>query len=488
MPAPIVYLGPSLPRHEAEVLLPGGDFRPPIRRGDLYRARKEGGSVFLIVDGVFMQEHAISPREVVDVVKDGARVVGASSMGALRAAECWPAGMHGVGAIYRLFRRGSLTSDDEVAVVFDPQGERPASLALVNARHAVGRALRQGHLTRPEAERLVRTAEESFYAERTWRVLLKRAGLQDGKHLERLLSGWDLKADDARRGLRYVARSLAAAPTREKGSRPGRAKRLADEPAREKGSRPMRAEHMEAAPAREKGSRPKRAERMEAVPARERGSRPGRSKPGLLPERPRERGPDALAGLKPSEVRRALARWHLVSGRYTRHALTIAAASPEMGLPERLRTNELAASILSAPLLLPGARKETARLAASKKEQDGLRSLVALRLTLAELWSLFSSHEALFADRLWQQLHLAHELDAEVFRWRAIHEAAARARAEGLTARPRDWHLAREEVAHAHGFDTWGELEDSARARPWWPSFLDHVETRALSRRMREGL
>jgi hypothetical protein len=278
----------------------------------------------------------------------------------------------------------------------------------------------------------VRVAEETFYAERTWRTLLTRAGLQDTKRLERLLSRWDLKADDARRGLRYIARW------------------------------------------------------MKAPPARARGPRRERATPTLLAERTRERGPDALEGLKLPEVRRALARWHLMSGRYTRHALAIATASPEMELPERLRTNELAASVLSAPLLLPTARGATARLAASKKEQEGVRSLLALRLALAELWNLFIAHEALFADRLWQQLHLSHELDAEVFRWRAIHEAASRARASGLAARPRDWHLAREEVAHAHGFDTWGELEHSARARPWWPSILEHVETRALSRRMRE--
>jgi hypothetical protein len=430
MPAPIVYLGPSLSRREAEALLPGGDFRPPVRRGDLYRARAEGGSVFLIIDGVFMQQHAVSPREVVDVVRHGARVVGASSMGALRAAECWPAGVHGVGAIYRLFRRSSLTSDDEVAVVFDPEGKHPPSLALVNVRHAVSRALRHGHLTRPEAERLVRVAEETFYAERAWRTLLKRAGLQDAQRLEQLLSGWDLKAEDARRALRYLAR------------------------------------------------RPR--------PARARGLRRERPRPALLEQRTREGIPDALAGLEPTAVRRALARWHLVSGRYTRHALAIAAASPELAFPEMLRTYEPAASLLAAPLVLPAARWATPRLGASKKDEVGLRSLLALRLALAGLWNVFISNEALFANRLWQQLQLSHELDAEVFRWRAIHEAASRARASGLAARPRDWHFAREEVAHAHGFDTWGALEDFARPHPWWPFFLDHVETRSFSRRMRD--
>jgi len=68
----------------------------------------------VIIDGVFHQEPAVPPREILDVLEDGAVIVGASSMGALRAAECWPAGMRGVGTIYRLYRRGALKSDDEV--------------------------------------------------------------------------------------------------------------------------------------------------------------------------------------------------------------------------------------------------------------------------------------------------------------------------------------------------------------------------------------
>lgn len=413
-PAPIIHLGPSLPRREAETLLPGGDFRPPVRRGDLYRERARGGSVFVLIDGVFFQEHAISPREIIDVLRDGARVVGASSMGALRAAECWPAGMEGIGAIYRLFRRGRLGSDDEVAVVFDPDGERPASLALVNVRHAVARVLRQGHLTRPEADALVRAAEETFYADRTWRTLLTRAGLGGRKRLESRLAAWDLKGDDARRVLRYVARQWAA--------QPGFAQR------------------------------PRRGD-TDFAPS----------------ERTRERSHDALAGLDPAETRRALARWHLVSGRYTRHALAIAAASPEVGLPERLQKKEPAARHLSSG------------------EQGGLTNLLALRLVQRELWAVFMAHETLFADRLWQQLHLSGELDAELFRWRAIHEAASRARASGLSARPLDRYLAREEMAHAHGFETWGRMERSAWMKPWWSLFLDYAETRALSRRMRDA-
>ena len=145
---PIVYLGPSLSRREAQAALPGCCIRPPIRRGNLYRDRILRSSVFVILDGVFFQQEAISPREVIDVVRDGALVVGACSLGAVRAAECWPAGMRGLGSIYRLFRRGILLSDDEVALAFEPGGSyRSFSVPLINVRYALRHAVRKGRLS-----------------------------------------------------------------------------------------------------------------------------------------------------------------------------------------------------------------------------------------------------------------------------------------------------------------------------------------------------
>jgi hypothetical protein len=110
-----------------------------------------GGSVFVIIDGVFHQEPAVPPREILDVLEDGALIVGASSMGALRAAECWPAGMRGVGTIYRLYRRGALGSDDEVILIYssDGSGYQSRSVPLINVRYALSRAFRKGRIDLP---------------------------------------------------------------------------------------------------------------------------------------------------------------------------------------------------------------------------------------------------------------------------------------------------------------------------------------------------
>lgn len=105
--------------------------------------------------------------------------MGAARMGAVRAAECWPVGMRGVGSIYRLFRRGRLASDDEVVVIFDPEDGRCLSVPLINVRHAVSRALRRGRLARTQADRIARAAEAMFYADRVWPEILSQAGVED---------------------------------------------------------------------------------------------------------------------------------------------------------------------------------------------------------------------------------------------------------------------------------------------------------------------
>src|SRR5690242_15969608 len=84
---PVVYVGPTLAEQEVSEALPGAEIRPPVRRGDLYRDRMLRYSVFVVIDGVFNQQEALPLREIIDVLGDGAWVVGASSMGALRAAE-----------------------------------------------------------------------------------------------------------------------------------------------------------------------------------------------------------------------------------------------------------------------------------------------------------------------------------------------------------------------------------------------------------------
>jgi len=203
---PIVYAGPTVSATKVAQWLPSSCVMPPVRRGDLYRDRLLGYTTFLVIDGAFFDRPAVAPREIIDVIQDGAIVYGASSLGAIRAAECWPAGMRGVGSIYRLYRRGCLTSDDEVVVTFAAQRPHWATtVPLINVRYAAGRALRTGLLNEQDARRLVQAAGEMYFADREWSSILRGADLSAReRELLPFLRAQDLKALDAVRSLRQL--------------------------------------------------------------------------------------------------------------------------------------------------------------------------------------------------------------------------------------------------------------------------------------------
>lgn len=83
---------------------PAGRRRPRRHRraaGDLLRLAPRPG----IVDGSFHQTRAVRHKEILALIDAGVTVLGAASMGALRAAELDTYGMIGVGRVYDDFRR-----------------------------------------------------------------------------------------------------------------------------------------------------------------------------------------------------------------------------------------------------------------------------------------------------------------------------------------------------------------------------------------------
>ena len=143
---PVVFLGPSLPRAEAKALLPEADIRPPAGQGDIYRAAQDGVPAIGLLAGIFKDAPTVRHRAIMWALAQGIPVYGASSMGALRAAEIPE--MIGVGLIYRWYRRFALLPDDAVAVTHTPRelGAQPLSDALVDIRRNLARAARSGEL------------------------------------------------------------------------------------------------------------------------------------------------------------------------------------------------------------------------------------------------------------------------------------------------------------------------------------------------------
>ena len=207
-----VFAGPSLPP-EDRLEVPGVLYLPPASRGDVAAAAETHDAIVLI-DGVFHHDLAPSPKECLAACRR-VPMIGAASMGALRAAECWPYGLRPIGAIARWYIREVIDGDDEVAVLVNPETQRALTVPSVNVRYVAWLARRRGLLTRDAAERFVSGARGIYYMERSWENALEHApeAARATLHAIALRKG-DLKRWDARLAIRAIHRDrrLPAGP------------------------------------------------------------------------------------------------------------------------------------------------------------------------------------------------------------------------------------------------------------------------------------
>ncbi len=216
----IVFAGPSLAGRQ-NLAQHGFDLRGPVRQGDVYLAALERPAAIGIIDGYFEDVPSVWHKEILWAISQGIVVLGAASMGALRAAELDAFGMTGIGAIYAAYRDGVLEDDDEVALVHGPEelGYPAMSVAMVNVRATCKAAVDCSLLSPAQADGLIHRAKAQFYKGRTWDSVLQDAGrdlLPEG--LVREFRGWlgenevDQKRDDALLLLDRMARGDYAPP------------------------------------------------------------------------------------------------------------------------------------------------------------------------------------------------------------------------------------------------------------------------------------
>jgi hypothetical protein len=203
----IIFTGPSLHPDEAKKILEA-DYRPPVARGDVSALLKDPPDVIGIIDGVFHQEPAVSHRELLQALQKGVILVGGASMGALRAAELDDVGMIGVGNVYLAYRDGIIDSDDDVAVVFNPETHELLSEALVSMSFNMKRAEEEGLISPQDYQKLYSTAKSIYYPQRTYNRMLRDSGLDEIKikNLKAFLKekSVDVKTADAKKVLEYI--------------------------------------------------------------------------------------------------------------------------------------------------------------------------------------------------------------------------------------------------------------------------------------------
>jgi hypothetical protein len=211
----VVFLGPTLPVAEAKQLV-RATFLPPARQGDVFRVLADRPGVIVLIDGVFEAVPSVWHHELRAALASGVHLVGASSMGALRAAELHGEGMLPVGRIAGDYVSGRRTDDADVVLLHGDADSayQPLTVPLVNVEATLAAAKAKRVLSAKEARALEASARATFFKRRTWRALVSR--LPAGRRAAVL--AWlkantvDQKALDARQALRVAARLATRKP------------------------------------------------------------------------------------------------------------------------------------------------------------------------------------------------------------------------------------------------------------------------------------
>jgi hypothetical protein len=174
---PVIFLGPSLSRDKARKIL-DADYRLPAKKGDLLQLILKEVDIVGLVDGYFLQDYPPTPIEVYNLVrKRNVKVLGSSSLGALRAVELGKYGMIGIGKIFRLFRDGILESDDEVAVTFTDYTNYKSE-ALIDIRYNLFLAQKYKIIDNMTGRSILKISKQTYFPYRTYEDILDRCKLK----------------------------------------------------------------------------------------------------------------------------------------------------------------------------------------------------------------------------------------------------------------------------------------------------------------------
>ncbi len=209
----IIYTGLSLSFDEAKEILDSREdveviYKRPIKRGDLGLAIREHPDIIGIIDGVFHQNSAVGHREILKAINEGICVVGASSMGALRASELDSLGMKGIGYVYEQYATGKVTSDDDVAVMLDSETLEQLSEPLINMEYTFTKAVEKDIITQDEKAELISIAKSTFYPKRNYAQTLNGSKLDENTKNQLITFirfCEDIKKEDAKSLIRYIA-------------------------------------------------------------------------------------------------------------------------------------------------------------------------------------------------------------------------------------------------------------------------------------------
>jgi hypothetical protein len=208
-----VFIGPSLGNGDLSGEI---DYFWPASLGSIFQAAEAGYDVIGLVDGLFGNTPAVWHKEILYALSLGCEVIGGSSIGALRAAELSGCGMTGIGLIFRMYRRGLIEDDDELALVHAVKELecRPLTYPMIHVRLTM-HGLRAGRIaTRRFCDSFTALAKQRHFGIRDARCLADcwqaaRDGASDPPFSAFAANYIDQKAADARRLIEVVASRTA---------------------------------------------------------------------------------------------------------------------------------------------------------------------------------------------------------------------------------------------------------------------------------------
>lgn len=163
----VLFAGPSL--HGQTPDLTGIVLRPPAMQGDIAKAVMAGATAIGLIDGYFDAVAAPWHKEILFALAQGVAMLGASSMGALRAAECVSFGMRPVGSIALAYCDGTLDDDAAVALTHGPSelDYPPLTEPLVDVQPTLERLSSLDLLSEAEHMRCWDRANRLYFKDRT---------------------------------------------------------------------------------------------------------------------------------------------------------------------------------------------------------------------------------------------------------------------------------------------------------------------------------
>lgn len=199
-----VFAGPSLRDYDLpEDVATHVQFLPPAGQGDIARlALDHPGSIIVLIDGCFRNQLAPWHKEILFAMqRQQCRIIGAGSIGALRAVECQPWGAEPHGEIAAWYAAGTVMDDAEVALTHRTAKYEYAAttVPLVNVRAS-------DCLTGDAIEQLASIP----YDARTWKQIAITIGTDQFKELR--ANYIDQKRRDAVGAVCYALAPLSPRP------------------------------------------------------------------------------------------------------------------------------------------------------------------------------------------------------------------------------------------------------------------------------------